>query len=149
MELHILRYLPWLFWFLHKSISYRTMHAKQFHLFIFMISSMSMEHQDTKITASCFCTCVILETLENQRRSGPVTTTYIRRNMITLICILCQYLDYTVSSGWMINEMNRIWKAAVMSWSRYFLTIYLEGLRKTTKYRGLLGNLKVSKLVLL
>jgi hypothetical protein len=44
-----------------------------------------------------------------------------------------KYLDYIASDGRMIDELERIWKKAVMAYSRYYPGILLEGLRNTAE----------------
>jgi hypothetical protein len=44
-----------------------------------------------------------------------------------------RYLDYIASDGGMVDELERIWKEAVMTWLRYYPGIYLGELRRTMK----------------
>jgi hypothetical protein len=53
------------------------------------------------------------------------------------ILLRCQYLQYTAS----INELERIWKEAVVIESRNCFDIHWGGLRKTTKTLKISGVL--------
>jgi hypothetical protein len=39
----------------------------------------------------------------------------------------------------MTDELEKIWKEAVVAWYGYYRRIFLEGLRKTTKTLGIAG----------
>jgi hypothetical protein len=37
------------------------------------------------------------------------------------------------SDGGMIDELERIWKESIVTWTRYYISTCLEGLTKTVK----------------
>jgi hypothetical protein len=53
----------------------------------------------------------------------------------SFVLLCCQSLDYIVlNEKWLMNdELKRIWKEMVVLWSRYYPTIWLEGLKKPQK----------------
>jgi hypothetical protein len=56
-----------------------------------------------------------------------------QNSSLPLLCLRCQYLGFLASIRRMNDDVERIWKEAVMARLRYYVGIFLEGMRNITK----------------
>jgi hypothetical protein len=66
---------------------------------------------------------------------SPLRTFFIFSSVFTpFLCVTsvrCQRLYYTVSNGWVIDELETMWKEAAVVLLRCYPSVFLEELRKT------------------